>query len=265
MLDAGSKARAQWQERVAKMVWGTLFVTMGVLFTLQDMGRINLGEVKKKFTASNVVDGDAETRWSSAFSDAQWLSVDLGESVHVGQIRLYWEAAYAKEYEIQVSGTGLVWTTVRRVTQGLGGMEEQQIDATARFIRLNLMRRATPYGYSLWEVKVFDSDGNLVSNGKTASASSSEDESPYGLWLRFWPLFLIATGLPLLIAPRDDTNQVVGMAFTAVGILLEFQALGKFPWGFQQTAALVLVLVGLVILYQARPRPGDAGPQEGSR
>jgi hypothetical protein len=41
-----AKARAVRQERVAKMVWGSLFVVMGVLFTLHDMGRIDLGEPK---------------------------------------------------------------------------------------------------------------------------------------------------------------------------------------------------------------------------
>ncbi|GAA1805386.1 discoidin domain-containing protein [Actinomadura chokoriensis] len=30
------------------------------------------------FPASSAVDGDSGTRWSSAFSDPQWLQVDLG-------------------------------------------------------------------------------------------------------------------------------------------------------------------------------------------
>ena len=31
------------------------------------------------FPASNAVDGNTGTRWSSAFSDPQWLEVDLGK------------------------------------------------------------------------------------------------------------------------------------------------------------------------------------------
>jgi hypothetical protein len=233
---------------------------MGVLFTLNDMGRINLGDTEQKFAPSNAVDGDEDTRWSSAFSDPQWLAVDLEDPVHIGRIRLHWEAAYAKEYEIQTSPNGLVWTTAREVTNGLGGREDVEVDTTARYVRMHGRRRATPYGYSLWEFSVYDSEGKLVSEGKPATASSTEDQSPFALWLRFWPLTLVACGLPLLIAPRDDTNQVVGMAFTAVGILLELQALGRFPFGLRQTASLVLVLIGLVILFQSRRRPeNDSG------
>ena len=32
------------------------------------------------FPASNAVDGNTGTRWSSAFADPQWLQVDLGSS-----------------------------------------------------------------------------------------------------------------------------------------------------------------------------------------
>ena len=84
----GAKARAQRQERVAKVVWGSLFVVMGVLFTLHDKGRIDLGEPMQEFAAEHALDGDAKTRWSSAFSDPQWLTVDLGAVTHLSRIRL---------------------------------------------------------------------------------------------------------------------------------------------------------------------------------
>ena len=262
MEDTGSRARARRQERVTKVVWGSLFVVMGVLFTLHDMGRINLGQPRDEYAAHNAVDGDPQTRWSSAFRDPQWLTVDLGIPAHMSRIQLNWEAAYAKDYELQTSDDGSLWTTARRVVGSAGGVEEHELDATARYVRVNCMRRATPYGYSLWELKVLDSTGANLSQGKTATASSTEDESPFALWLRFWPLLLVASGLPLLLAPRDDTNQVVGVAFTAVGIFLELQALGRVPWGLRQTSSLVLVLVGVVILLQAQRRTprGDEDP-----
>jgi hypothetical protein len=46
------------------------------------------------FPASNAVDGNTATRWSSAFSDPQWLEVDLGSSQSICQVGLRWEAAY---------------------------------------------------------------------------------------------------------------------------------------------------------------------------
>ena len=41
------------------------------------------------------VDGNTGTRWSSAFSDPQWLQVDLGATHRISRVALNWEAAYA--------------------------------------------------------------------------------------------------------------------------------------------------------------------------
>ena len=255
-----AKARAIRQERVAKMVWGSLFVVMGVLFTLHDMGRIDLGEPKNEFAAGRAVDGDEKTRWSSAFRDSQWLMVDLGSAVALSRVRLNWEAAYAKDYELQISSDGMNWTTVRRVKDGEGGVEEQEVGQTARYVRVLGLRRATPYGISLWELQVFDADGALVSQGKSATASSTEDAIlAFALWFRFWPLVLVASGLPLLLTPRSDANQVFGIVLTAAGGLLQLQNLGLVPWGFRQTSAVVLIVVGLVILLQSQRRNEEGG------
>src|SRR5947207_1312967 len=45
------------------------------------------------FPASNAVDGNTGTRWSSAFSDPQWLQIDLGSTKTICQAVLQWEAA----------------------------------------------------------------------------------------------------------------------------------------------------------------------------
>jgi hypothetical protein len=258
----GSKAQARRQERVAKLVWGTLFLVMGVLFTLHDMGRIDLGEAKNRFAAERAVDGDPRTRWASAFRDGQWVTVDLGAAVPLSKVRMQWESAYAKEYELQLSNEGLVWTTARHVTEGDGDVDELDIDTTARFVRVLGTRRATPYGVSLWELQVFDASGALVSQGKRATSSSTEDgPRPFALWLRFWPLLLVASGLPLFLAPRDDSNQVFGIALTAAGTLLQLQGLNHLPWGLRATGAMVLIAVGVVILLQSQR--STEGPEDG--
>ena len=256
MLDrTGAKARARRQERVAKLVWGPLFLVMGVLFTLHDMGRIDLGETRQQFSPARAVDGNPETRWASSFRDGQWLTVDLGAPVPLGKVRLQWEAAYAREYDLQLSDEGLLWTTARHVSEGRGGIEEHDLGATARFVRVFGARRAGPYGISLWELQVLDTSGQLVSQGKRATSSSVEnDPGPFALWLRFWPLLLVASGLPLFLAPRDDTSQVVGIAMTAAGTLLQLQALGRLPWGLRTTSAAVLIAIGVVILLQSQRR-----------
>jgi len=102
------------------------------------------------------VDGRADTRWSSEFSDPQWIAVDLGKPEKISRIVLDWENAFAKAYTIEVSLDGKAWKDVYRMADGKGGSEEIKFTpAEARWVRLTGTKRATQYGYSLWELKVF--------------------------------------------------------------------------------------------------------------
>lgn len=104
--------------------------------------------------SGNAVDGNLGTRWSSAFTDAQWWQVDLGTSLDVCRVTLRWEGAFARTFRVQTSGDGTTWATARTVTDGAGGTQVLDVAATARYVRLDLQQRATGYGYSLWEVQV---------------------------------------------------------------------------------------------------------------
>ncbi len=70
------------------------------------------------FPASAAVDGNTGTRWSSAFSDPQWLEVDLGATASISQVVLQWETAYATGFQIQTSSNGTNWTTIYSTTTG---------------------------------------------------------------------------------------------------------------------------------------------------
>jgi hypothetical protein len=106
------------------------------------------------FTAPNAVDGNTGTRWSSAFSDPQWLQVDLGASHTISQVKLNWEPAYATAYQIQTSTNGTTWTNIYSTTTGTGGNQTLSVTGTGRYVRINGTARATQYGYSLWEFQV---------------------------------------------------------------------------------------------------------------
>ncbi|WP_433573251.1 discoidin domain-containing protein [Streptomyces sp. CA-251247] len=105
--------------------------------------------------ASAAVDGDNGTRWASAFSDPQWIQVDLGTSATVNQVVLAWETAYAKAYRVEFSTNGTSWTTAHSTTTATGGTETLNVSGTARYVRVYGTARATQYGYSLWEFKVY--------------------------------------------------------------------------------------------------------------
>lgn len=100
------------------------------------------------------VDGNLSTRWSSAFSDPQWIQIDLGSSQAIGRVVLNWEAAYSKSYDIQFSNDGTTWTKMYGTTAGDGGVDDLAISGTARYVRMYSYARATAYGNSLWEFSV---------------------------------------------------------------------------------------------------------------
>src|ERR1022692_4636378 len=133
------------------------------------------------FTAAAATDGNTGTRWSSAFSDPQWLEVDLGTTQSICRVTLNWETAYATAFQIQTSTDGSTWTPIYSTTTGTGGTQTLNVSGTGRYIRMYGTARATQYGYSLWEFSVYGSGGGgtcgttNVALNKTATASSTEN------------------------------------------------------------------------------------------
>jgi hypothetical protein len=126
------------------------------------------------FPASAAVDGNTGTRWSSAFSDPQWLEVDLGATASISQVVLQWEAAYATAFQIQTSSDGTNWTTIYSTTTGTGGTQTLNVTGTGRYVRLYGTARATPYGYSLWEFQVYGTAGSTGSSCSTTDAALNQ-------------------------------------------------------------------------------------------
>ncbi|MFF4211472.1 beta-1,3-glucanase family protein [Streptomyces sp. NPDC001796] len=115
------------------------------------------------FPATAAVDGNPGTRWSSAFTDPQWLQVDLGSVQQISRVTLTWEAAYAKAYQIQTSTDAANWTTVYSTTSATGGTQNLTVPGSGRYVRVYGTARATQYGYSLWEFQVYGPGGGTPS------------------------------------------------------------------------------------------------------
>jgi beta-glucanase (GH16 family) len=106
--------------------------------------------------AKQVTDGNLGTRWSSLFADPQWIMIDLDKVCTVQAVRLEWETAYGREYDIQVSRDGIKWETVKSLVDNVGGTQEVWFKPVkARFVRMNGRKRASQWGFSLWEMEVF--------------------------------------------------------------------------------------------------------------
>lgn len=104
------------------------------------------------------VDGNTGTRWSSAFSDPQWIRVDLQGTFDINRVKLNWEAAYGKSYQLQISSNASDWTAIYSTTTSSGGIQDLTgLSGTGRYVRLFGTVRSGIYGYSLWELEVYGS------------------------------------------------------------------------------------------------------------
>jgi len=176
------------------------------------------------FPASNATDGNTGTRWSSAFSDPQWLEVDLGSAQNICGVTLVWETAYGKAFQIQTSNDNATWTSIFSTTTGTGGTQALTVSGSGRYIRMFGTVRGTQWGYSLWEFQVFGTGsgggGNTVTVtnpgtqtstvGTAASLQISASDSASGQTLTY-----AATGLPAGLSINSSSGLISGTPTTA--------------------------------------------------
>ncbi|WP_257444556.1 glycosyl hydrolase [Paenibacillus soyae] len=109
------------------------------------------------YSAPNAVDANGNTRWSSSYADQQYLIVDLGSAQTVSSVRISWEAAYARQFQIQTSTNNSTWNTVYSNYNAAGGSQTIHFSAvSARYVKIYMIQRATSYGFSLWEFEIYD-------------------------------------------------------------------------------------------------------------
>jgi hypothetical protein len=118
--------------------------------------------------AGKAVDGNGATRWSSKFSDPQWICIDLGAVYRISRVKIVWENSNAKEYQIQLSSgndendfTTMVRGYKAKMKAGARTDDLTTVSGTGRYIRMyGIARNANPadgkyYGYSLYSFEVY--------------------------------------------------------------------------------------------------------------
>jgi len=122
------------------------------------------------------IDENFSTRWASESGlDPQWIYVDLQDVYSLDRVVIHWEAAYAIQYQIQVSSDETNWTTVYTETNGNGGEDVITFSTqTAQFVRVFGTQRGTSYGYSIYEFEVYEQ----VSDDDATLSSISINNSP---------------------------------------------------------------------------------------
>ncbi|OUM61795.1 carbohydrate-binding module family 32 protein [Piromyces sp. E2] len=119
-------------------------------------------ETGKSYVAKNAVDGSKTSRWGSVEgkSNPEWFQVDLGKKTTFNRVIIYWEAAFATDYQIQVSNDGKTFTTVSSLSNFKGNKTLRTSNTfksvKARYVRVYCTGKATKYGYSIYEFEVYN-------------------------------------------------------------------------------------------------------------
>lgn len=136
-------------------------------------------------------DGDYDTRWSSEYSDDQFIMFDMMKNEEIRRIVLNWEwnveeskGAYAQAYTIEVSTDKTNWETVFSVAQGqtiksnIVLRKDDEDPIVCRYVRINFTQRATSWGYSLSEVEAYDYDDH-ANNQKIKLSTRTKYQATY--------------------------------------------------------------------------------------
>lgn len=111
--------------------------------------------------ARSVTDGNGGSRWASEYRDAEWIYVDLGRETDFNEVVLKWEDAHAKHFKLQVSNDAKSWSQVYEEQDSRGGEMAVKLPAQkARYVRVEGLERASMWGYSLFEIEVYNRDSS---------------------------------------------------------------------------------------------------------
>lgn len=83
--------------------------------------------------------------------------MDLGSQQTIERVILHWETAYGQAYQIQVSDDALNWTDIYSTSGGDGAVDNLDVSAMGRYVRVYITERGTEWGNALWELEVFAS------------------------------------------------------------------------------------------------------------
>ena len=155
------------------------------------------------FDANYATDGSQDTRWGSNYNSSvndpfdkqEWIQIDLAETYALGEVRLYWQDAYAEEYTIQLSDDGETFTDVKAITGSDGGEDIITLNGEqGRYLRI-LCTKAVPsddgwqwnYGYSLFEVEAYeaksaDVDKTALNEAIIAAQALNEEDYTANSW-----------------------------------------------------------------------------------
>jgi len=203
--------------------------------------------------AAIAIDGDQGSRWESAFSDPQYITIDLGVLTRINQVTLSWENASAKNYYLLGSVDSLKWDTIAvKTNMPLGARTDTigNLNLKYRYLQMLGTARNTPYGYSIYEFQV---------------CGSAADSDP-AVQL---PALIEAESFTAMSGLQVETNNDAGggqdVGYTDVGDWMEYRvnapSAGKYLFKFrvaspQNTGKIELLSDGISLGFVTVPNTG---------
>lgn len=147
-----------------KTNWGYSLYDFCVYETIDQPANLAVGkpffvsgvEPATSFNGPLAVDGNKITRWASDYDDNSWCYVDLGEIIDISKVLIHWENAFGKKYKIQISDDATNWIDIYTENDSDGGLDTIPINHQGRYIKMQGIERATKWGYSIWELEVYN-------------------------------------------------------------------------------------------------------------
>ena len=156
------------------------FITLPVLFSALFLCQFGEAQAVTSssvhpgdYLAEYALDGNRETRWASRGAGSQWLQVDLGKPVAIEGIAIRWEAAFAANYQVQVSEDAKRWQTIHTATNGKGGREQiGGLKGSGRYLRILCTKPASHSLYSIWEIELTGPAGQALAEARKKAAEA---------------------------------------------------------------------------------------------
>ncbi len=171
-----------------------------------------------EFPPENAVDADGNTRWASSVNDEQYLVVDLQKAYTIFKVKISWENADASQFQIQTSTDDEKWTTVYENYESKGGTQWIVFDkVSARYVKVFCIKRATEYGFSIFEFEVYQNqDGGEGGGEKNPGGNAAESKK------KLLEYFYSIKGQKTVIGihnrePNSEPNKQTQQAKTVTG------------------------------------------------
>ncbi len=164
-----------------------MFFGAALLYSAMSFAQVNLAlggtasATGGNESAGMAIDDNLLTRWEAPQShfaeseDVEW-TLDLGEVKEFNTIQIVWEGAYSKSFVISASADGADYTDIVTVTDAdinVGSPENYSFgNTTARYIRFKNVARATQWGVSFFEFRVFKAEASVLTSLELTAGGS---------------------------------------------------------------------------------------------